>query len=130
MNRKETREAKHSLWERVLVLLEEDRAKRLHSKVFVDVPGESGPYHKEIGELSQEEIRTLEPGLRIRVVTGLLERYLAEQGHVDLLKGRHPYTKYIRDLVPADHSALMDADWGRRARSERGKSSSGKCEGT
>src|SRR5215208_2534394 len=73
---------------------------------FVDVPGESGAYHKEIGELSQAEMRTLEPGLRIRVVNRLLERYVAEQGHIDLLVGRHPHTKDIRDIAPANlHSA-------------------------
>jgi hypothetical protein len=110
MNTTETREAKHSLWERILVLLEQDLAERRHSKVFVDVPGERGPYHKEIGELSQAEMRTLEPGLRIRVVNRLLERYLAEQGNVDLFKGRHPYTKDTRDLAPADLSDLIDAD--------------------
>jgi hypothetical protein len=51
-------------------MLEEDLAQCRHSKVFVDVLGECGSYHKEIGELSQAEIRTLEPGLRIRVVNG------------------------------------------------------------
>jgi hypothetical protein len=110
MNTTETREAKRSLWERILALLEKDLAERRHSKIFVDLPGESGPNHKEIGALSQAEMRTLEPGLRIRVVNRLLERYLAEQGHVDLLKGRHPYSKDIRDLAPADLSALIEAD--------------------
>jgi hypothetical protein len=110
MNTTETGEAKRSLWERILTLLEQDLDERRHSKVFVDVPGEYGPYHKEIGELSQAEMRTLEPGLRIRVVTGLLERHLAEQGNVELLNGRHLYTKDIRDLAPADLSALIEAD--------------------
>jgi hypothetical protein len=77
---------------------------------FVDVPGESGLYHKEIGELSQAEIRTLEPGLRIRVVNRLLGRYVAEQGHIDLLKGRHCYTRDMRDLAPTDLAALIGAD--------------------
>jgi hypothetical protein len=49
MNTTETREAKRSLWERTLALLEQDLAEHTHSKVFVDVPGEFGPYHKEIG---------------------------------------------------------------------------------
>jgi hypothetical protein len=73
---------------------------------FVEVPGESGHYHKEIGELSQAEMRTLEPGLRIRVVNRLLERYVDEQGHIDLLKGKHCYTRDMRDLTPTDLAAL------------------------
>jgi len=48
------------------------------------VPGRYGLYLKEIGELSRAELRALEPGLRIRVVNRLLERYLAEQGQLDL----------------------------------------------
>jgi hypothetical protein len=106
MNTTETREAKRSLWERILALLEQDLAERRHSKVFVDVPGEYGPYHKEIGELSQAEMKTLEPSLRIRVVNRLLERYVDEQGHLNILEGRHPHTKDIRDIAPANlHSA-------------------------
>jgi hypothetical protein len=106
MNTTDTREAKRSHWERILALLEEDLAERRHSKVFVNVPGESGLYHKELGELSQAEMRTLEPGLRIRVVNRLLERYVAEQGHIDLLVGRHPHTKDIRDIAPTNlHAA-------------------------
>src|SRR5215212_1032680 len=116
MNTTETREAKRSLWERTLVPLEQVLAEHTHSKVFVDVPvdvpGESGPYHKEIGELSQEEMRTLEPGLRIRVVNRLLERYLAEEGNVELLKEGHAYTKDTGDLAPADLSAFIEADRG------------------
>jgi hypothetical protein len=81
-------------------MLEEDLAQCRHSKVFVDVLGECGSYHKEIGELSQAEIRTLEPGLRIRVVNRLLERYVAEQVHNDLLVGRHPQAKDRRDIAP------------------------------
>jgi hypothetical protein len=105
-NTTETREAKRSHRERILARLQEDLAERRHSKVFVDVPGESGAYHKEIGELSQAEMRTLEPGLRIRVVNRLLERYVAEQGHIDLLVGRHPHTKDIRDIAPTNlHAA-------------------------
>jgi|SRR5215207_1101614 len=106
VNTTETREAKRSNRKVILTLLEEDLAERRHSKVFVDVVGESGPYHKEIGELSQAEMRTLEPGLRIRVVNRLLERYVDEQGHLELLVGRHPHTKDIRDIAPANlHSA-------------------------
>jgi hypothetical protein len=110
MNTTDTREAKRSHWERILALLEEDLAERRHSKVFVNVPGESGLYHKELGELSQAEMRTLEPGLRIRVVNRLLGRYVAEQGHIDLLKGRHCYTRDMRDLAPTDLAALIGAD--------------------
>ena len=110
MNTTETREAKRSLWERTLVPLEQDLTEHTHIKVFVDVLGESGPYHKEIGELSQEEMRTLEPGLRIRVVNRLLERYLTEEGNVELLKEGHAYTKDTGDLAPADLSALIEAD--------------------
>jgi len=55
------------------------------------VPGESGPDRKEIGGLSQADMRTLEPGLRIRMVNHLLERYLAEQGNLDILERRRPY---------------------------------------
>jgi hypothetical protein len=118
MNGAETEQAKRSLWERILALIEEDLAERRNGKVSVEVLGESGPYHKEIGELSKAEIRSLESPLRIRVVNRLLERYLAEQDHVDLLKGRHPYTKDIRDLTPTDLPALIEADW-EKAEEER-----------
>jgi hypothetical protein len=57
-------------------------------------------------------MRTLEPGLRIRVVNRLLERYLAEQGNIELLKERHAYTKDTGDLAPADLSAFIEADRG------------------
>jgi hypothetical protein len=110
MNSTETREIKRSLWERILALLEKDLAERRDGRVFVEVLEESGPYRKEIGELSGAEMRSLEPRLQIRVVNWLLERYLAEQGRVDLLKGRHLYTKDIRDLTPADLSALIEAE--------------------
>ena len=106
INTTETREAKRSNREGTLALLEEDLAQSRLSKEFVDVLGECGPYHKEIGELSQTEMRTLEPGLRIRVVNRLLERYVAEQGYNDLLVGRHPHTKDKRNIAPANlHSA-------------------------
>ena len=110
MNTKETREVKRSLWERILALLEEDLTERRNGKVFVEGLGECGPSLKEIGELSGAEMRSLERGLRTRVVNRLLERYLAEHGHVDLLKRRHPHTKDIRDLTPADLLALIEAD--------------------
>jgi hypothetical protein len=54
------------------------------------VPGECGTHYKEIGELSQAEMRTLEPGLRIGGVNRLLERYLDEQAHNDHFVGRYP----------------------------------------
>jgi hypothetical protein len=88
MGTTEAREAKRSLGAGMLALPEEDVTERRHSKVFVVVPGEYGPDHKEIGELSRAEMRTLEPGLRIRVVNRLLERYLDEQDHLDILDGR------------------------------------------
>jgi len=72
----------------MLALPEEDVTERRNSKVFVVVPGGSGPDRKEIGELSRAEMRTLEPGLRIRVVNRLLERYLGEQDHLDILDER------------------------------------------
>lgn len=79
--------------------LEENRTERPHSKVFVEVPGGPDLNCKEVGELSQAEMRTLEPGLRIRVVNRLLERYVVERGHNDLLVGRHPHTRDIRDTT-------------------------------
>jgi hypothetical protein len=91
MSTTEAREAKRSLGAGILPLPEEDLTERRHSKVFVEVPGESGPDRKEIGELSRAEMRTLEPGLRIRVVNRLLERYLAEQATSTSLRGGAPY---------------------------------------
>jgi len=91
MSTTETREAKRSNREGILAVVEEDLVERPHSKVFVEVSGESVPYHKEIGELSQADMRTLEPSLRIRMVNRLLERYVAEQGNLDILERRRPY---------------------------------------
>jgi hypothetical protein len=59
MNTTETREEKRSNREGALAVLEQDLAQSRLSEVFV-----------VLGELSQAEIRTLEPGLRIRVVNG------------------------------------------------------------
>jgi hypothetical protein len=87
MNTPETREAKRPNREGILALFEEDLDGSRRSKVYVDVLGECGPYHKEIGELSQTEMRTLEPGLRIRVVNRLLERYVDELDHAPLQQG-------------------------------------------
>jgi hypothetical protein len=47
-----TDERKRSLWERILELLEEDLVERRDRKVFVEVQGEAGLLHKEIGEPS------------------------------------------------------------------------------
>jgi hypothetical protein len=83
----EAREAKRPLREGILPLPKEGLADHHRSKIFVEVPGGSGPIRKEIGELSQAEIRNLEPGLRIRVVNCLLERYVVGQGQNELLMG-------------------------------------------
>ena len=40
----------------------------------------------------------------------LLDRHLAEQGRVDLLERRRPYTRELRDLTPEDLPALIEAD--------------------
>jgi hypothetical protein len=92
MSTTEARGAKRLLGAGILPLPEEDLTELRHIKVFVEVPGGSGPDRKEIGELSRAEMRTLEPGVRIRVVNRLLERYLAEQGNLDIL-GRGTHTK-------------------------------------
>jgi hypothetical protein len=44
-----------------------------------------------IGELSQVEMRIIEPGLRIRVVDRLLDRYVGEQGNLDIFERRRSY---------------------------------------
>src|SRR5918994_694217 len=98
------------LWDRIIRLLEQELAWRRSRKLFVALKGESGPYQKEIGELSALERRSLAPALREHVADQLIERYLAEQGSVDLLERRHAYTKHIRDLVPADLPALIEAE--------------------
>ena len=48
----------------------------------------------------------------------LLDRYLAGQGYVDLVKKRRAYTKKIEDLTPEDPPALVEAD-RQRAEEER-----------
>jgi len=110
MSKRQTKQSTPLLWGRILALLEEDLAERCNKKVFVELRGEGGTCRKEIGELSQAEIRSIEPGLRERVVEWLLDRYLAEQGRVDLLNGRRFYTKDVRDLTPSDLPALIEAD--------------------
>ena len=104
------------LWGRILGLLEQDLDRRRDAKLFVEVPGESGSYHeKEIGELSALERQGLHPCLKEYVSERLLDRYLAEQGYLDLVERRRPYHKNVRDLTPADLPALVEAD---RQRSE------------
>lgn len=98
------------LWNRILGLIEQDLEERRSRSLFVEVRDESGSCEKEIGELSAGERRGLHPVLREHVVERLLDRHLAEQGRVDLLERRHPYTREIRDLTPEDLPALIEAD--------------------
>ncbi len=98
------------LWDRILGLIEQDLEERRSRRLLAEVRGESGSCEKEIGELSAEERRRLHPVLREHVVERLLDRHLAEQGRVDLLERRRPYTKEIRDLTPEDLPALVEAD--------------------
>ncbi len=110
MNDTEVEQREHSLWERILTLLEQDLARRRDAKVVVEVSGESGPHEKEIGELGTSERQSLHPALGEHVAERLLDRYLAEQGYVDLLERRRAYTKKIEELVPTDLPALVEAD--------------------
>jgi hypothetical protein len=98
------------LWDWIIRLLEQELEWRRSRKLFVTLQGESGSYQKEIGELSASERRSLAPALREHVADQLLERYLAEQGSVDLLERRQAYTKHIRDLTPTDLPALIEAE--------------------
>jgi hypothetical protein len=98
------------LWDRILGLIEQDLEERRSRKLFVEVRDESGSCEKEIGELSAEERRSLHPVLREHVMEQLLDRHLAEQGRVDLLERRRPYTRELRDLTPEDLPALIEAD--------------------
>ena len=109
------------LWERILGLLEQDLAARRDEKVFVEVQdSESGSSNeKEIGDLSASERRGLPPVLKEDVAERLLERYLAQQGYVDLLERRRAYTKKIEDLSPEDLPALVKADRQRVAERQR-----------
>ena len=103
--------ATHDLWARILGLIEQDLEERRSRTLFVEVRDESGSScEKEIGELSAEERRSLHPVLREHVVERLLDRHLAEQGRVDLLERKRPYTREIRDLTPEDLPALIEAD--------------------
>ena len=98
------------LWDRIIGLLEQDLDWRRSRKLFVTLKGESGSCQKEIGELSASERGSLAPDLGGYVADQLIERYLAEQGRVDLFEGRHAYTKRIRDLAPTDLPALIEAE--------------------
>jgi hypothetical protein len=116
-----------SLWDRILGLIEQDLAERRDRELFVEVaarmdgrPAESGSYRKEIGELSASERRSLHPDLREKVAEQLLDRYLAEQGYVDLADRRRAYTKKIEALTPQDLPALIEADQ-QRTEKERQK---------
>jgi|SRR5215217_2815197 len=105
------RERPLPLWDGVLGLLEQNLVERRDTKLLVEVPGEeSEPCQKEIGELCASERRGLPPALGEHVAERLLDRYLAEQGYIDLVEGRRPYTKKIEDLTPADLPALVEAD--------------------
>ena len=73
--------ATHDLWNKILGLVEQDL----------------------------EERQCLHPILREYVAERLLDRHLAEQGRVDLLQRRHPYTREIRDHTPEDLPALIEA---------------------
>jgi hypothetical protein len=102
--------ATHDLWDRILGLMEQDLEERRSRKLFVEVRDESVSCEKEIGELSAEERQSLQPVLREHVMERLLDRHLAEQGRVDLVERRRPYTREIRDLTPEDLPALIAAD--------------------
>jgi hypothetical protein len=110
MNSTQTGQGQRTLWVRILELLEGNVAERRDRRLLVELRGESGPYQKEIGELSTPEIKSLEPWLRERVVECIVDRYLAEQDCVDLLERRRAYTKNIRDLTPEDLPAVLEAD--------------------
>ena len=99
-----------SLWERILALVGQDLAERRDRKLFVEVRDGSGSYQKEIGELCTSERQSLPPALREQVTEQLLDRYLAEQGRVDLAEKRRAYTKKIEDLTPEDLPDLVEAD--------------------
>ena len=104
---KETR----PLWELVLGLIEEVLSRRASTKLFVEVPDEeSGPYRKEIGDLSAEERRRLHPYLARQVAEMLLDRYLARQGYLDLLERRSVTRKKLEELLPEDLPALIEGD--------------------
>jgi hypothetical protein len=71
---------------------------------------DSGVCLKEASELSVSERRGLDPALRDYVAERLLDRYLAEQGCVDLVEERRSYTKRIQDITAQDLPALLEAE--------------------
>ena len=99
-----------SLWERILALVEQDLTERRDRKVFVEVRDGPGSYQKEIGELCTSERQSLPSTLREQVTEQLLDRYLAEQGRVDLAEKRRAYTKQVEDLTSEDLPDLVEAD--------------------
>jgi hypothetical protein len=102
---------KSPLWGLVLGLIEEVLSRRASTKLFVEVPDkESGPYRKEIGDLSAGERNRLHPALARRVAEMLLDRYLARQGYLDLLERSSASRKKVRELLPEDLPALIEAD--------------------
>lgn len=102
---------KYPLWERILGLIEEDLDRRANKKLFVVVPDEeSGSYRKEIGDLDAGERGRLDLALARRVAKMLLDRHLARQGYLDLLKRRSASRKKVGELLPEDLPALMEAD--------------------
>jgi hypothetical protein len=109
-NNTQTGQAKRTLWERILELLEENLVERRVRRLYVELRGECGPYQKEIGELSTPEIRNLEPWSRERVVEYLVDRYLAARDRVDLLGRKRAHTKNIQDLTSEDLPAVLEAD--------------------
>jgi hypothetical protein len=106
----QTEELRQSLWDRVLELLEEDLVERRDKRIMIEVRGEFGIRRKEIADLSPAERRSLDPELREYVAEQLLDRYLAQQGRVDLLEARRAYTKNLRELTPEDLPALVKGD--------------------
>jgi len=106
----ETQPKELSLWDRILRLVEEELAERRSRRVFVRVLDGSLSYEKEISELSQEELRGLDPELHAQVAEQLLERYLADEGYVDLLEKRCVYSKRVEDLSPQDLPAVIEAE--------------------
>src|SRR3954468_19824937 len=105
-----THHATRNLWDQILELIENNLAERRGGKLSVEVQSKTGSCRKEIGELSAAERQSLHPALGEHVAERLLERYLAEQGYVDLIVKRRAYTKKIEDLTPEDLPALVEAD--------------------
>jgi hypothetical protein len=110
MSNAQTEELRQSLWDRIFELLEEHLGERRDKRIMVELRGEFGIRRKEIAELSPAERRSIDSELGEYVAEQLLDRYLAQQGRVDLLEARRAYTKNLRELTPEDLPALMKAD--------------------